>query len=91
MFTLVATEYFLRRSRKFLRRHPDLEDRYARAIEALGEDPFAPGLNCHPLAGRFQGSYAISVTFNYRITFTIQVTEKEIVLLDVGSHDEVYG
>jgi hypothetical protein len=26
----------------------------------------------------------------YRIILTIEITEKEIVLLDIGSHDEVY-
>ena len=32
----------------------------------------------------------MSVTYAYRITLTLRVTKKEIVLLDIGSHDEVY-
>lgn len=27
---------------------------------------------------------------DYRIILTLAVTDKEIILLDVGSHDEVY-
>ena len=27
---------------------------------------------------------------DYRIILTIEVTDKEIILLDIGSHDEVY-
>ena len=45
----------------------------------------------HPLGGNLKGVRAVSVTYHYRITFTLQITEKEIILLDVGSHDEVYG
>jgi len=34
---------------------------------------------------------AVSLTYSYRITLTLQITEHEILLLDIGSHDEVYG
>ena len=37
-----------------------------------------------------QGFHAVSVTYSYRITLTLKVTEKEIILHDVGAHDEVY-
>ena len=33
---------------------------------------------------------AVSITHSYRITLTVMVTDKEIILLDIGSHDEVY-
>jgi len=44
----------------------------------------------HPLKGKMQGLHAVSVTYSYRISLTLKVTEKEIILLDIGSHDEVY-
>jgi len=31
---------------------------------------------------------AVSLTHRYRITRTLLITDKEIILLDVGSHDE---
>ena len=34
---------------------------------------------------------AVSLTYSYRTTLTLQITEHEILLLDIGSHDEVYG
>ena len=43
-------------------------------------------LNCVP-TGDLQ---AVSVTYEYRIILTLEVTEREIILLDIGSHDEVY-
>jgi hypothetical protein len=35
------------------------------------------------------GCHAVSLTCSYRITHTLLITEEEIVLLDIGSHDEV--
>lgn len=37
-----------------------------------------------------QGLHAASVTYSYRVTLTLNVTEQEIILHDVGAHDEVY-
>ncbi len=34
--------------------------------------------------------YAVSLTFKYRVTLTLLVTEDLITLIDIGSHDEVY-
>ncbi|MHB1084907.1 MAG: type II toxin-antitoxin system RelE/ParE family toxin [Thiobacillus sp.] len=57
----------------------------------LRDDPFEPSLRLHPLTGKLQGLQAVSLTYSYRITLTLQMTEHEILLLDIGSHDEVYG
>lgn len=90
MFTIVTTQYFLRRARKFLRKHPDLRERFAQVVDDLKEDPFAPHLDYHRLGGKLGGIQAVSLTYDYRITLTLVVTDKEITLLDIGSHDEVY-
>ena len=90
MFTIVTTQYFLRRARKFLRKHPDLRERFAQVVDDLKEDPFAPHLSYHHLGGTLDGIQAVSLTYDYRITLTVVVTDKEITLLDIGSHDEVY-
>ncbi|MDO9385921.1 MAG: hypothetical protein Q7T65_04365 [Thiobacillus sp.] len=57
----------------------------------LRADPFEPSLRLHPLTGKLQGMQAVSLTYSYRITLTLKITEHEILLLDIGSHDEVYG
>ncbi len=90
MFTLVTTEYFLRRARKFLRKHPDLREPFAQVVDDLKQDPFAPHLAYHHLGGKLKDVQAVSLTDSYRITLTIVIAEKEIILLDIGSHDEVY-
>lgn len=39
---IVATQHFLRRARKFLKRHPDLQERFVQIVDDLKQDPFAP-------------------------------------------------
>ena len=90
-WTLATTAFFDRRARKFLNKHPDLRPRFAATLEQLAEDPFQPKLHLHPLAGKLQGLQAVSLTYAYRIALTLQITEQEILLIDLGSHDEVYG
>jgi len=90
-WALVTTASFDRRARKFLTRHPDLRPRLAETLEKLRADPFEPSLRLHPLTGKLEGLQAVSLTYSYRITLTLQITEHEILLLDIGSHDEVYG
>lgn len=90
MYTIVASNYFLRRARKFFKKHPDLKRTFTEAVDDLRTDPFLPHLELHSLGGKLQGCYAITLTHSYRITLTLMITEKEIVLLDIGSHDEVY-
>jgi mRNA-degrading endonuclease RelE of RelBE toxin-antitoxin system len=42
------------------------------------------------LRGKLEGMQAISITSSYRLTLTILIANKEIILLDVGSRYEVY-
>lgn len=90
-WTLVTTASFDRRARKFLSRHPDLRERLADTLRKLCADPFEPSLRLHPLSGKLEGLQAIRLTYGYRITLNLQLTEREILLLDIGSHDEVNG
>ena len=90
MYTIVTPQQFLRQARKFLQKHPDLRERFGKVLGDLQQDPFQPHLGLHPLSGKLNGCYAVSLTYSYRITLTLLVVESEITLLDVGSHDEVY-
>jgi mRNA interferase YafQ len=90
VFTIVTTEYFLRRARKLLRKHPDLRERFAQVVDDLKQDPFAPHLSYHSLGGKLKGMQAVSVTYDSRIILRVQIKDKEIILLDIGSYEEVY-
>ena len=90
VYTVVTPEQFLRQARKFFRKHPTLKEKFAGIVKDLQADPFQPKLSLHPLAGKLAGLHAVSLTYSYRVTLTLLISEKEIVLLDIGSHDEVY-
>ncbi len=90
MFTLVWSAGFTRSAEKFIKSHPDLRQKLAASLRDLENDPFQPHLKYHQLGGNLKGVKAVSITYSYRITLTIVVSDKEIILLDVGSHDEVY-
>jgi mRNA-degrading endonuclease YafQ of YafQ-DinJ toxin-antitoxin module len=88
-FTLVWTATFTRTARKFLRRRPDLEGILDDVLRQVETDPHAPRLRLHPLKGRHAGKHAVSLTYEYRIVLILRLTAKEVILLDVGTHDEV--
>lgn len=90
MFSVSTSEKFLRQARSFFRKHPDLKPRFAATISALQQDPFQTGLGLHQLTGKLSGCHAVRLTYSYRITLTLLISEHEVILLDIGSHDEVY-
>ena len=90
-FTLVFTESYNRRAAKWLRKHPDLRGMYLKTLQLLELNPFHPSLRLHALQGRLTGIYWISINLSYRITIDLLISEREIILLNVGDHDAVYG
>lgn len=65
--------------------------RLARVIRDLEVDPYQPRLKLHALHGQFAGQHAVSLTYDYRVRLLLLISEREIELLDIGTHDEVYG
>lgn len=90
MFTLVWTAHFIRSAEKFKKRHPELKTKLAGVLRDLEKNPFQPRLEYHHLGGKLEGIQAVSITDKYRISLTIVISKKEIILLDIGTHDEVY-
>ena len=88
--TIIYPESYIRRARKFLARHPDLARQYQNTLELLEINPFHPSLRLHPLKGKLTGLHAVSINISYRITLELIIREKEIILVNVGTHEEVY-
>ncbi len=89
-FTLVWTAIFEHTARKFLRRHPEFAGLFEDVLLQLESDPHAPKLRLHRLKGSHRDKHAVSLTYSYSIVLILRLTADEIILLDVGSHDEVY-
>jgi len=89
-FSLVWTDTFSRTACKFLRRHPDLIGLFEDILKQLENDPHSPRLRLRRLKGRHRDKHSVSLTYFYRIIIALRVEKGKIILLDVGSHDEVY-
>ncbi len=89
-YSLIFTESYEKIEGRFLKRHPDLFDRYHKTLAILEHDPFHPSLRLHALEGRLAGLHAVSINLQYRITLERELREQEIILVSVGSQGEVY-
>ncbi len=89
-YSLIFTDSYKKRAKCFARQHPELKESYRKTLLLLVKNPYHPSLRLHPLKGKLAALYSVSINLSYRITLEMIITEKEIVLVNVGSHDEVY-
>ena len=89
-FRVIYTKSYLRRATKFAKRHPDLLAQYEKALKLLELNPFHPSLRLHRLSGSLSGLHSISINISYRITLEFLIEDGKIILVNVGSHDEIY-
>lgn len=61
------------------------------AIHKFRANPFDRTLYNHPLTGKLQGKRAFSVTGDMRVVFEEYNDYVLVVMIDVGSHSQVYG
>ncbi len=89
-YTLIYPNSYIKRALKFVKKHPELISQYEKTLKLLEINPNHPSLRLHPLKGRLKNLYSISINISYRITLEFFITEKEIILVNIGHHDEVY-
>lgn len=92
---LIYTTRFQRSYRRFTRRNRILKEAVKAALIQLEADAFSPQLNTHKLQGNLRDYRACSCGYDCRILFSIEPDQEAdgqevIVLLSVGSHDDVY-
>lgn len=90
MFALVFTEQYNRRAARFLKRHPALRQQYLKTLQVLEANPDHPSLRLHPLRGKLDGLYSVSINLSYRITLELLIQDEQIIPVNVGDHDAVY-
>ncbi|MBK8341558.1 MAG: type II toxin-antitoxin system mRNA interferase toxin, RelE/StbE family [Flavobacteriales bacterium] len=87
---LVWDAGFKRSYKKRIAPDPNLKKRFWDAVEQFTGDPFATPLKTHRLTGKLSGYWAFSVDEDCRVLFLFIKGNKKALLLDIGSHDEVY-
>jgi addiction module RelE/StbE family toxin len=94
MITLIWGNTFIKAYKKTVKKHPILKQHILSTLTLLTANPFAQQLETHKLKGKLSGSWACSVGPDLRIVFEFVKSEKEkeesILLIEIGTHDEVY-
>jgi len=91
MHKLIFTYSYEQRVKKFIKKHPEILNQYTKTLELLELNPFHPSLRLHQFkTSSFEG-YSVSINLSYRISLEFQIQEKEIVLINIGDHQDIYG
>ncbi len=89
---MIWTPKFKKNLEKFVKSYPELVPSLKSTIEQLEKNPFHPILRTHKLKGNLYKLYACSINYRFRIVFDFSSENdcSEVILLNIGSHDEVY-
>lgn len=94
MRQLIWDAGFVRSLKRTLKKQPSLRTRVEQTLRRLVDDPFDPALGAHKLKGKLAGTWACCVAYDLRILFRFvpaeSGAEENILLIDVGTHEEVY-
>ena len=75
--------------KRWVLKHPEKVYKLIEKLLLFQSDTNHPSLRTHKLSGELDGSYAFSIEEDCRILFEIY-DAANIVLLDIGTNDEVY-
>ncbi len=83
------SETFKKTYKKLVRKNPDVSFEILEKLIRFHQDPFDSSLKTHKLKGVLADFYAFSVQADLRIIFRFD-DDADIVVVDLGTHDEVY-
>ncbi len=89
-YKIIYPQSYIKRATAFARKHPDLLQQYEKTLLLLELNPFHPSLRLHPFSGKLHGLHSVSITTRYRITLELIIHEQSVILVNVGTHDQVY-
>lgn len=96
-YPFVKSSNFIRAARKIAKRNPDFIIELNDVLNSLSDNPFEITLKTHKLKGELKNCWACSINYDLRLIFQFVNaidetggTTEAILLLTVGSHDEVY-
>ncbi|MGX9726874.1 MAG: type II toxin-antitoxin system RelE/ParE family toxin [Candidatus Electronema sp. VV] len=89
-YRIIYTESYLKRAARFVKKHPELISQYEKTLKILEANPQHPSLRLHQLQGKLKNLHSVSINISFRITLEFYFSDKEIILVNVGHHKEVY-
>ncbi|WP_292661928.1 type II toxin-antitoxin system mRNA interferase toxin, RelE/StbE family [Nitratifractor sp.] len=83
-------EGYEKKAVRFFKKHKDLYPQYKKTVEILSRDPYHPSLRLHKLQGKLSGFYSVSINMKHRVVLDFIIQDDVIILIDIGSHSDVY-
>lgn len=89
-YKIIVAEAYLKKLKKFIKKHTEILERYVKTIEILEINPYHPSLRLHKLQGKLCEFHSISINMDYRVIIDFIIQDNEIIPVDIGTHDDVY-
>ncbi len=83
------SQLFTKHFKKRISQSESLRKQFYERLSLFVINPRSPILRNHPLKGSKKGVHAFSITGDIRIIYLV-VSESEILLIDIGTHNQVY-
>ena len=90
MNKIIYTETYIKRAKKFIKKHHEIISQYEKTLKLIEINPLHPSLRLHKLKGRLSDLYSVSINISYRICIDFIIQNKKIIPIDIGKHDDVY-
>ena len=90
MMELVWDAGFKRSYKKRIGPDPRLKELFWDALDTFIADPLDTKLKTHRLTGKLSGCYAFTVDPDCHVVFMFLKGKRKVLLLNIGSHEEVY-
>jgi mRNA-degrading endonuclease YafQ of YafQ-DinJ toxin-antitoxin module len=86
MYEVMFTEAYTKLAEKWVKKHPDLRNKYYNVIQLLEINPFHNSLRLHKLKGAISDFYSVSIDMKYRIIIDFIIQDNKIIPLNIGDH-----
>ena len=89
MIKITWDQGFKRIYKKKVKNNDELKKKFWDAMDLFSKNLFNPQLRTHKLTGKLEGLWALSIDYDCRVIFQF-IDKNEVLLIDIGGHDEVY-
>lgn len=90
MYEIKFDDSYEKKAIKFFKKHKNIYPQYEKTIELLEHNSQHPSLRLHKLQGKISQFSSVSINMKYRIIIDFIILDDVIILIDIGSHDDVY-
>jgi len=89
-YRLVFTGSYNKKAAKWIKKHPALKTQYLQTLQLMELDIHLPFLRLHKRSGSLSDLSSVSIDMSYHITLELIIQDRDIILINIGSHDDVY-